>query len=98
MPEQDPCGRAASANPLGCICLRPVAGTVDDPDVAGALQLRGHPDTGQEYMVGHAQLRALFGRVSQLDPGMLICVTEPWGAHVSNCRTHAAQSKAAERR
>jgi len=27
--------------------LRPVAGTVDDPDVAGALQLRGHPDTGR---------------------------------------------------
>ena len=46
MPEQNPCGRAVSANQLWCICLRPVAGTVGDPDVAGALQLRGRPDTG----------------------------------------------------
>jgi len=46
MPEQNPCGRAVSANALWCICLRPVAGIVGDPDVAAALQLRGRPDTG----------------------------------------------------
>jgi hypothetical protein len=51
MPEQNPCGRALSANPLWCMCLWPVAGTIGDPDVAAALQLRGRPDTGLEMVV-----------------------------------------------
>src|SRR3989449_3392072 len=53
----------------------------------------GIPIRGAEYVVGDAQLRALFGRGSQLRPCDVDLRHRAERGHVPNCRTHAAQSK-----
>src|ERR1051325_9214782 len=97
MQQQNPCGRAMVVNAKSDMRLRWVTRGETRGHVARALQLRGPPDTASQAVPVTPRFGSHSGRCVTQRRSMTR-VTDSRAHVVLVCPSHAAQSKAVERR